>query len=60
MYLQGEPSSRRLHFVDFYLVVPMSALFCLGSSKSGTPEKQCQQNIVGNQMGHPVLKGDAK
>ena len=32
--VQGGPSGRRLHFVDFDLVVTMSALFCLGRLKS--------------------------
>ena len=33
--IQGDPSGRLLHFVDFDLVVPMPALFCLGSCESG-------------------------
>ena len=33
--IQGDPSDQRLHFVDFDMVVPMSALFCLGSYKTG-------------------------
>ena len=34
LFVQGDPSGHRLHFVDFVLVVPMSALFCLGRCKS--------------------------
>ena len=33
--LQGDPSGRHLHFVDFDRVVTMSALFYLGSCKCG-------------------------
>ena len=35
VYLQGNKSGLRQHFVDFDLNVPVSACFCFGSSKSG-------------------------
>ena len=38
------PSGRRLHFVDFELVVPMSASFCLGIWKSGRIGMSCRQH----------------
>ena len=44
-YIQGDPSGRQLHLVDFYLVVPMSALICLGSCKSGRIGMPCRQHI---------------
>ena len=43
-YIQGDPSARRLHFVVFDLVVPLSALFCLGSCKSGRIGMPCRQH----------------
>ena len=42
--VQGDPSGQRLHSVDFDLVVPMSALFCLGSFKSGNIDMPCRQH----------------
>ena len=42
--IQGDQSGRQLHFVDFDVVIPMSALFFLGSCKSGRIGKACNQH----------------
>ena len=44
--VQGDPSGPRLHFVDFDLAVMMSALFCLGSCKSGRIGMACKQHCL--------------
>ena len=66
-HVQGDPSGRGLYCVDFDLGVPISALFCLGSCKSGKIGMPCsnmvklpnqsQQNIVVDLMGHPEQTG---
>ena len=63
--VQGDPSGQRLNFVGFVVVVPMCALFCLGSSANLAElawqvgnmvelPNQSQHNIVTDLMGHPV------
>ena len=52
--IQGDPSGRLLHFVDFDLVVPMSALLSLGSCKYGTIGLAC--NVSNMTGGTPKIK----
>ena len=57
-HIQGDPSSQRLHFVDFVLVVMMTAFFCLGfllaCRQHGITTNHSQQNIVSDLMGHCI------
>ena len=54
---QGDMLGRRLHFVDFNLVVTMSAFLIeqlqIGNMVVELPN-QSQQNIVADLLGHPV------
>ena len=62
--IHGDHRGQRLGFVDFNLVVPLSAQFCLGELQSGQKchsssarlwnLRKSQQNVDSDHHGHPV------
>ena len=65
-FIQCDPSGRRLHFVDLDLVVRISALFCLGTCKSGRIGMACRDLVElpnrwleRNKLGYSMLISSA-
>ena len=53
--LQGDPSGRRLHFVDLDFGISNDLLILFGQSNMVELPNISQQKIVADLMGHPVL-----
>ena len=56
--IQGGPSGRQLHFVDFHLVVLISSKFCQRSCKSCLAEMATQWNFQNKNLTKYIVVAD--